>query len=135
MSAEAANSRVTASIGDGYKVVSEARGHVTVSDEPAEHGGTDEAMSPTELLLSALTNCKLATMQMVAKRKGWDIKGTILELELIRNAADKEKTVMHQTIRFPEHLTGEQRERLTAVSHKCPVTKIVTGEVQILDIQ
>ena len=130
MSAEAANSRVTAVIGDSYKVVSEARGHQTFSDEPVENGGTDEAMSPTELLLSALSNCKLATMQLVAKRKGWDMKGTILVLDLARN---DEKTLIHQTITFPEHLTGEQRERLTAISHKCPVTKIVTGEVQILD--
>ena len=130
MSAEAADSRVTATIADGYKVVSEARGHRTFSDEPPENGGTDEAMSPTELLLSALSNCKLATMQMVAQRKGWDMKGTVLELALAR---ETEKTLIHQTITFPEHLTGEQQERLTAVSHKCPVTKIVTGEVHILD--
>lgn len=130
MSEETANSRVKASINERYLVTSEANGHQTISDEPESAGGTNLAMAPTELLLSSLASCKLATMRMVAQRKQWDTNGLSIELELV---SEEEKNTIYQTISFPDHLTNEQREKLTTISHKCPVSKLVTGTVHILD--
>jgi putative redox protein len=126
------NSNLTASIDSGYRVTSVSRGHVTFSDEPEESGGADTAMSPTELLLSALASCKLATMRMVANRNNWDTSGMLITLELFREA---DKTTIQQLITFPDHLNEEQRKKLLAISHKCPVSKIVAGDVRILDKQ
>lgn len=130
MSGETTNSRIKASINERYLVTNEASGHLTLSDEPLEDGGTNLAMTPTELLLSSLASCKLATMRMVAQRKQWDTTGLSIELELVNEA---EKNTVYQTISFPEHLTDEQREKLTTISHKCPVSKLVTGTLHILD--
>lgn len=129
MSAEA-DREVVAVITDGYVVSSASRGHETLSDEPAALGGTDTAMTPGELLLSALASCKLATMRMVANRREWNTDGLSIRLEMLR---EEERTTIRQHITFPDHLNEEQRTRLTAVSHKCPVSRIVTGEVVILD--
>lgn len=130
MSEETANSRVKASINERYLVTSEANGHQTISDEPEENGGTNKAMAPTELFLSSLASCKLATMRMVAQRKQWDTNGLSIELELV---SEEEKNTIYQTISFPDHLTNEQRDKLTTISHKCPVSKLITGTVHILD--
>jgi len=130
MSIETTNSRVTATIDSRYKVTCKTRGHSTFSDESIDLGGKDEAMNPTELLLTALASCKLATMRMVALRKGWDTEGMNISLELLEGSG--ERTIM-QTITFPDELTIEQKDRLTAISHKCPVSKLVTGELHILD--
>ncbi|MDH4473628.1 MAG: OsmC family protein [Fluviicola sp.] len=130
MSDETTNSRVKASINQGYLVTSEASGHQTLCDEPLADGGTNLAMTPTELFLSSLASCKLATMRMVAQRKQWDTTGLSINLELVN---ELEINTIYQTISFPEHLTNEQREKLTTISHKCPVSKLVTGTVHILD--
>lgn len=136
MSVETPDSRIEAMIDSRFKVTSVARGHVTISDEPEALGGDDAAMDPTELLLSSLASCKLATMRIVAKRKGWNTEGLQIHLDLHRDesaANGKEKTIIRQTILFPDHLTDEQRNKLTAISHKCPVSRIVTGDILITD--
>jgi putative redox protein len=130
MSGETTNSRVKAAINDGYLVTNEASGHQALCDEPLADGGANLAMTPTELFLSSLASCKLATMRMVAQRKQWDTTGLNIELELENEAG---KNTIYQTISFPDHLTHEQREKLTTISHKCPVSKLVTGTVHILD--
>jgi len=130
MSEEATGSRVSASINEQYLVTSEANGHQTICDEPEELGGTNQAMDPTELFLSSLASCKLATMRMVALRKEWDTTGMRIELELVK---EEEINTIYQTISFPDHLTNEQRDKLITISHKCPVSKLVTGTVRILD--
>ena len=45
----------------------------STADEPTEHGGDDEGPSPQELLAASLASCTAVTMEMYAKRKGWDI--------------------------------------------------------------
>lgn len=123
-------SRVSAIIRDGYVVTSETRGHTASTDEPLEEGGTDVAMTPRELFLSALAGCKLTTMRMVANRKNWNTDGLSIELELNE---DEEIPTIYQTISFPEHLTEEQQQKLTNISHKCPVAKLVAGTLHITD--
>lgn len=119
---------VEARLQDGLVAVSQTRGHTVIADEPIEDGGTDTAMTPTELLLSSLASCKLITMRLVANRKNWNTEGMHIFLDL-----DEETNTIHQTIRFPEHLTDEQKEKLTQISHKCPVSKLVTGTLHITD--
>ena len=38
----------------GYRATVDVRGHTIAVDEPAEHGGEDEGVMPTELLAAAL---------------------------------------------------------------------------------
>ena len=51
----------------------DVRQHRLVADEPTEHGGDDDGPSPQELLAASLASCTAVTMEMYAKRKGWDI--------------------------------------------------------------
>jgi len=104
------------------------RDHQLNVDEPPEHGGDDGGPSPQELLAAALASCTAITMEMYAKRKGWDVGDVEVTAEYTpaeRGAPTRFNLVMH----FPEHLTDEQVERLRVIAAKCPVHRTLDGEV------
>jgi putative redox protein len=108
------------------------RSHQVVVDEPAAHGGDDEGPSPQELLAASLASCTAITMEMYAKRKGWDIG----EIEVAVEYAPAERgcpTKFTLDLRLPAGTTAEQRERLQVIAAKCPVHRTLEGEVMFDD--
>ena len=104
------------------------RRHTITSDEPKEHGGGDSGPSPQELLAASLASCTAITMEMYARRKGWDIAGLAVDCEYTpaeRGCPTKFAMVYH----MPAHLTEEQAEKLTVIAAKCPVHRTLEGEV------
>src|SRR5690242_1257611 len=102
--------------------------HQLVADEPTEQGGQDEGPSPQELLAASLASCTAITMEMYAKRKGWDVSGLEVDCDYApaeRGCATTFKLVM----RMPAHLSEEQVERLQVIAAKCPVHRTLEGEV------
>jgi putative redox protein len=102
--------------------------HRLVADEPAEQGGLDEGPNPQELLAASLASCTAITMEMYAKRKGWDVSG--LEIDCRYRPADRGCVTKFELImRMPAHLSEEQVERLQVIAAKCPVHRVLEGEV------
>lgn len=108
---------------EGFRVENTSRGLNWFADEPESIGGTDTAPKPSELLLSALASCKLITMRMYAERKGWDVSGLKVDLEIIERS---DKTILSKKITFPDNLDQAQCQRLTEISGRCPVAKMVS---------
>ena len=75
------------------------RDHRLVADEPEDRGGSDAGPSPQELLAASLASCTAITMEMYAKRKGWDVGR-------IEVAAAGENMPPKSTYFFPKILTG-----------------------------
>ena len=108
------------------------RGHSVTVDEPSDRGGEDEGPSPQELLAASLASCTAITMEMYAKRKGWDI-GTV-EVAVEYSPAERGcPTKFKLDLRLPETCTEEQRERLQVIAAKCPVHRTLEGEVMFED--
>jgi putative redox protein len=106
----------------------EVRQHQLTSDEPAEHGGDDEGPSPQELLAASLASCTAVTIEMYAKRKGWDI-GPI-EVQCEYTPAERGcPTNFKVILRVPSECAPEQVERLQVIAAKCPVHRTLDGEV------
>jgi putative redox protein len=104
------------------------RTHRLIADEPAEVGGEDEGPSPQELLAASLASCTAITMEMYAKRKGWNVAG--LEIDCLYTPAERGcPTRFELVFRMPAHLTEEQSERLRVIAAKCPVHRTLEGEV------
>jgi putative redox protein len=102
--------------------------HRLTADEPEDHGGQDEGPSPQELLAASLASCTAITMEMYAKRKGWNVDGMEVDCDYTpaeRGCATNFKLVM----RMPAHLSEEQVERLRVIAAKCPVHRTLEGEV------
>ena len=101
--------------------------HLTV-DEPPDLGGDDEGPSPQELLAASLAACTAITMEMYAKRKGWEL-GTI-EVEVEYTPAERgSPTGFRLVLRMPKDCSAEQVERLRVIAAKCPVHRTLEGEV------
>jgi putative redox protein len=104
------------------------RHHQLTADEPADLGGADEGPSPQELLAASLASCTAITMEMYAKRKGWDIGE--LEVEVEYGQAERgAPTAFRLVLRMPSDLSAEQVERLRIIAAKCPVHRVLEGEV------
>jgi len=110
----------------------EIRDHKLVVDEPKEFGGDDQGPSPEELLAASLATCTAITIEMYAKRKGWDI-GTV-EVAVEYTPAERGcPTKFSLDLRLPAGCTDEQRESLQVISAKCPVHRTLEGEVMFED--
>ncbi len=104
------------------------RKHSLTADEPEDQGGEDLGPSPQELLAASLAACTAITMEMYAKRKGWNVDGMEVDCDYTpaeRGSATNFKLVM----RMPAHLSEEQVERLRVIAAKCPVHRTLEGEV------
>jgi putative redox protein len=104
------------------------RKHHLTADEPEGTGGDDMGPSPQELLAASLASCTAITMEMYAKRKGWNVDGMEVDVDYTpaeRGSATNFKLVM----RMPAHLTEDQVQRLQVIAAKCPVHRTLEGEV------
>jgi putative redox protein len=104
------------------------RDHQLTIDEPTDKGGGDTGPSPQEMLAASLAACTAITMEMYAKRKGWDVG----DVEVSCDYTPAERgcpTRFNIVTRFPDTLTEEQVERLRVIAAKCPVHRTLEGEV------
>jgi len=111
-----------------YKQTIKIREHQLIGDEPIDAGGDDAGPSPQELLAASLASCTAVTMEMYARRKGWDIG----DVEVEASYAPAERgcpTRFSMVLRFPADLPDEQVERLKVIAAKCPVHRTLDGEV------
>lgn len=121
--------RATTSLGPtGFTTAATSRGHQFVFDEPLDQGGADAGPKPTEMVLAALAACTAITIRMYALRKGWDLAGVTSEATLASDG--KTRSIAH-TVRLAGNLDAEQRERLRAIAHSCPVHRMLEGSVAI----
>jgi putative redox protein len=104
------------------------REHRLVADEKREDGGDDDGPCPQELLAASLASCTAITMEMYAKRKGWNIKGLAVECDYSPPSRGC-PTHFELVLRLPSHLSEEQVEKLQVIAAKCPVHRTLEGEV------
>ena len=106
----------------------EIRAHRVTADEPEDNGGEDTGPSPQELLAASLASCTAVTMAMYAERKGWNIGEVAVDVDY-EPAQRGSPTRFRMDIRMPKELPEEQRERLMQIGAKCPVHRVLEGEV------
>lgn len=105
-------------------------GHSVLVDEPVEAGGTDTGPTPTRLVAAGLAACTAVTMEMYAKRKGWEIGEVEVEVDV--EYAGAAPTSFAVTVRLPQGLSDEQKERLLVIAGKCPVHKVIANATPVV---
>ena len=106
----------------------DVREHHLVADEPEDQGGADEGPSPQELLAASLASCTAITMEMYARRKGWNVDGMAVDCRY--TPADRGCVTSFEIImQMPAHLSEGQIERLRVIAAKCPIHRTLEGEV------
>src|SRR3954447_15410045 len=104
------------------------RKHTITVDEPEDQGGEDTGPDPQEMLAVSLSSCVAITVEMYAKRKGWNIGDVECEVEY-EPAQRGSPTKFRLVLRLPKELPEDQRERLMQIAAKCPVHRTLEGEV------
>lgn len=107
--------------------------HTWYADEPETSAGGDTAPSPSELLLSAVGSCGVVTLRMYANRKQWPVEKIILTLSL-EEIKDGPVVMhrIHQHLELTGPLDDDQKSRMISLLPKCPVSRLITGQVEIV---
>jgi putative redox protein len=114
--------------GDTFQHDVSVRTHEITADEPKDTGGDDSGPSPQELLAASLASCTAITIEMYARRKGWNIGEVVVDVDY-EPAQKGSPTKFDMVIRLPKELPDDQRERLGQIAAKCPVHRTLEGEV------
>ena len=109
-------------------------GQELVIDEPADAGGTDTGPRPSQLLASSLAGCTAITIELYAERKGWDVDGLEVTVDM-RSDAERRPTHFAVEVGLAEGLDDEQRKRLMVIAEKCPVHKLLEHGAEITVVE
>ena len=102
--------------------------HRIVTDEPVRIGGGGAGPAPHELFPAALAGCISTTLVQYARTKGWEL-GDVAVHVAYEPAQRGSPTRFRMTVDFPKELPEDQRERLMQIGAKCPVHRVLEGEV------
>jgi putative redox protein len=115
-----------------YQTILSNGRHGIVADEPIADEGTDLGFAPYEILTASLAACKVMTMRYLARQKAWDLQDVHAELTLVTERSEgKTVTRIQTSIRLEGNLTEEQTAQLLRVADRCPVHRLLTGEIEI----
>ncbi len=97
-------------------------------DEPPTLGGDDGGPTPSELVVAGLGSCKAITLKMYAERKGWPLED--VQVDLSYRMQDKHFVITAE-LTLIGSLDEAQRQRLLAISDRCPVHRLLTASASI----
>lgn len=123
--------RATARRRQGFHHEVQVGGHVVVSDEPTESGGSDAGPSPTRLLAASLASCTAITVEMYAQRKGWELPGFEVTVDFAGTPEGGDPAHFMVNLGLPAELSAEQVGRIRTIAAKCPVHRTLTGQVEV----
>ena len=117
---------------EGYQSIITNGTHTIVGDEPVKSKGTDLGLSPSELVLSGLAMCKVATVRFIARKNNWEIGEVRAELS---QEVKRDSSVLKTNIKVAIHIEGdisqEQKDELLKQANACYIHRQLMGEWNI----
>jgi len=128
---------------DGFSTQLKLGNHYLKADEPIRVGGNDYGPTPYELLASSLAACTAMTIQMYAKRKGWEIENVEVHTSYSKSYAEDCQTcenddsaakldTFEREIKITSNLDEKQLKRILQIADKCPVHKTLGADTQVI---
>jgi putative redox protein len=102
--------------------------HRLLTDAPVEAGGEASGPQPHDLLAAALAACTTLTVNLYARRKGWQLDEVLVS---VKHGQEGAAYALHRSIRYVGQLSEDEKARLTEIANKCPVHKTLSGQIQI----
>jgi putative redox protein len=117
---------------EGYQSIISNGTHSIVGDEPVKSKGTDLGLSPSELVLSGLALCKVATVRFIARKNNWEIGEVRAELsQEVKRETDGLKTNIKVAIHIDGDISQEQKDELLKQANACYIHRQIMGEWNI----
>ena len=118
-----------------YKQEIKAGSYTLLADAAASVGGGETGPDPHELLLGALGACTSMTIQMFARRRGWDLQQVTVKLMEDKvddpNEPGRQLSRITRNVEVKGELTPEQIDALKVAADKCLIHKLITGPKQV----
>jgi len=113
-----------------------ARKHTLVCDQPAENGGSDEGMTPPELLLASLGTCAAFYASAYLHKKGLAREGVELRVTAAKAGPPARLDYFRIEIKIPLALSAADRAGVEQAVHHCLIhnTLLKPPSIQI-DLQ
>lgn len=102
--------------------------HTLLTDANEEEGGEDLAPNPHALLDAALGACTALTLKLYAARKQWPLENADV---VISHEESPGHYHLRRVVTLQGNLSEEQRARLLDIANKCPIHRVLTGEITI----
>lgn len=102
--------------------------HRLLTDEAPLYGGENTGPNPHELLAASLGACTALTLTLYARRKNWPLQDVQVRVE---QEELEDAFVLKRHIHYVGELDAEQRMKLTEIANKCPLHKILSGQIRI----
>lgn len=117
---------------EGYQSIITNGTHTIIGDEPVKSKGTNLGFSPSELVLSGLAMCKVATVRFIARQKAWKIGEVRAELtKEVKRESDGLKTNVKVAIHIDGDITQEQKYELLKQADACYIHRQIMGDWNI----
>lgn len=117
---------------EGYQSIITNGTHTIVGDEPVKSNGTDLGLSPSELVLSGLAMCKVATVRFIARKNNLEIGEVRAELsQEVKRDSSGLKTNVKVAIHIEGDISQEQKEELLKQANACYIHRQIMGEWNI----
>lgn len=117
---------------EGYQSIITNGTHTIIGDEPIKSKGTDLGLSPSELVLSGLAMCKVATVRFIARKNNWEICEVRAELsQEVKRDSSGLKTNIKVAIYIEGDISQEQKDELLKQANACYIHRQIMGEWDI----
>jgi putative redox protein len=117
---------------EGFQSIITNGKHSIIGDEPLASNGTDLGLSPSELVLSGLALCKVATIRHIARKKGWPISNVEAFLvQEVKRELTGLKTNVKIDVKIDGELNDEQLTELLKQADNCYIHRLINGEWDI----
>lgn len=107
--------------------------HVWNADVNKSLGSADLAPEPHDLLDSALAACTALTLELYIRRRQLAVTDIRVEIdhEETRNAAGEVHYRLRRRLHLEGELSAEDRRKLLEIADKCPIHRVLSGEIEI----
>jgi uncharacterized OsmC-like protein/predicted DsbA family dithiol-disulfide isomerase len=102
--------------------------HQLVADLPADEDGADAGPGPHDFLLAALGACTAMTVQWTADKHRIPLRHVDVRLSQSRTA---DGHLFRRTLTLEGDLSEAQRAQLEKAADVCPVSRTLTGDIEI----
>lgn len=117
----------------GYKSEVTNGRHTLVADEPIDLNGTDLGMSPVDLLLAGLAECKVVTTRAKADKMGLDLGEIRADLSITTGKGEGRSLASTITVAlsWDTPVSDEEREKILSSAGRCYVHRLLQGSFDI----
>lgn len=107
--------------------------HAWTADIEKSAGGLEQSASPHDLLDSALAACTTLTLELYIRRKGLAVTDLRVAVDHVETRGEdgRIRYALQRRIEITGDITDADRQRLLEIAGKCPIHKVLTGEISI----